>query len=386
MGKLFKSGQYAKRFKNLAEAKSDGQGSFCSQEPWREAAMSQIKELLAARGGIDKKHLTVKDSRSTWKMIKQFEVLPIQSKDEKKQDLYDLYVMINKGKLASEIHKQAAWVASQNTSAETKKLAKAIAEFTDPNADYALDNQRYKPKVAEQSAIVSAKSVEQQQNPFELALPETKKTTSTVARAHAFVPQYDEKGMKRTMPWMVAGSPYYSAERAERHVVAQNAEAVLYTLGATVINSSPELFERYQSIAADPSRPPNRHELRTQAFFVMAVGLRTLPEEMANKGFEEMGKMTRFMTMGTQGQVFPNGGHLNDAHALHDLQCLFRGIPTQQLRLSKGFCPPKDSEVPTLDFSSGQNLALVSTLFGASPELQAPDDLKEDRGGDDYAM
>lgn len=305
MGKLYKSGQYAKAFSENAEAKETEKGSRTNRAkmPWREAAMAEIVRLIGARGGLDKQDLKVKDSRSTFKMIRQLDVVPgIDSQADKKEHLFALYQIIKEKKSISEIRefierRQAV------VEGETKNLFTAIYTFLDPKENYVENNQAYSPKEGDSRLALAVPP--QNPNPFQLELPQTHAAAS--AHSMPMVPQYKDAQFQRVMPWMVADNPHYSAERAERHEKTQYTQAVIYTLGASIINNNPDLLAQYHAIAPDTGSPPTRQQLNTQAFYTLAVGMHALPKEAVEAGFAQYGQISRFMTQGTQGLVFPNG-------------------------------------------------------------------------------
>lgn len=391
MGKYFKSGQYGDEFTRKATPVVGK-----ATTPWREAAKDEIKRLIGSRGGSVK--LDVPDSRDNWKKVKQFELMPVYTNKEKVGKLEQLYGLIDNGNSIGEIQSKAEGLA-RTSKGETKKLAQALFDFVDagncPNNEQAVRLQKQK----EQPIDTSAQNGDAR---FAIVTREEsrlERTTANVQLAHKSgdlepVPSFStDKPAGHIVPFATL-SVYYSQERQGRHNKLQTALAILYAIGAACINSEPKLLSRYHGIMPQGQKF-TEIGANTQAFFVMGCGLLSLPEDMATAGFRGFDQDSRFTTMGTQNLKLPNGGILNDMHALEALSSLPKGIFPRCLHLSEGFALPMRSDVPGIDLSSHDAIGIVQALqqLGSPPSAAIKYELHKIEGAeapsapsDDFAL
>jgi len=355
MGKLFNSGQYAAAFCDNIEIMRG-----VAKKPWRVAATEQLIRLISQRGGLTVgEHFHVDDERGSLKKLKG------SGNRQKNMKLYELWKCINDNESAAEVAKKASAITCGG---EEENLAKAIASFSGDKARVA-DNERLarRPTSGDDLAIAPLASDDDlalagvDRNPFDIAVKKHPKAMEIKTQGHLpMVPQFDSRMIRAFCPWQVSANPYYSAERAGRHVILQQLEFALWSIGAAVTNQNQHLLDGYHQICQGRGAPSNT-ELKQQAFYILTVGMRALPTEMVEAGFSQIAGLTRFVTMGTQGLRFPNGCRLYDANAINDLRSVLVG-DGRYLTQDFDLIVPSADEVPQLDMSRQENVSLLDSV------------------------
>lgn len=345
MGKFSKQGQYANAFSAKVTPKEHGN----ADKHWREAAKEELLRLIGQRGGFTVAGgVVIADERSRVKKLKG------QGSEQKNQQLAELLSLLLKDAPTTEVVEKAQ---SITCGGEEQQLAQAIAKFAGSPQSVRTSDRAITTMLSTHETPSRAA-----ENPFDIVVP-VHKLARDKASALPFVPYFNTKLTNMFCPWQTA-SPYYSKERADRHTITQQVEFALYSIGAAVINENPHLLNEYHQICQSHGSPTDTQR-KQQAFYTLMIGAYSLPEAKVVEGLNLLGRVNRFITFGTQGLRYPNGGKLCDANALSDLSLLVTG---QRPHLTQGFelVVPDKERVPKLDMQCEENARLLD--FVAEPK------------------